>query len=300
MSQISCMSFNILACDTHSSGWELPPARFPYILDTIRTADPDLLGVQEACDDPCPDEEKRAKRGCTGWNWCNTMLESVCALGYEGVALRDLEGMGVPKMSIGCGLIIFYKKDRFEKMDAGCECFAHDPARHFQWVKLHDKKYDRSILFTNTHFSINRKVCDTKNAVAGDAYRTVQAVKLLNFWHQNTDANTALFATGDYNSASTSTCQTLLRSKQFKPSQIIAEKWDERGSMHMSKLSNPIDYCYVNPTAQAVKEYKVMANRYDFEGVDTERFPRAGYASDHRAIMTYCDYKEPVESKEEE
>lgn len=291
MSQISCMSFNILACDTHSSGWELPPQRHSYIMQTIAREDPDLLGIQEACDASCyAKPEHMEKRGCADWNWCNTMLESVCKLGYKAVALRDQQGFEREKMNIGCGLIIFYKQDRFEVLEDGCESFAHDPVRYFQWVKLLDKKYDRRILFTNTHFSINRKVCDAKSGVAGEAFRTVQSVNLLNFWYKNCQADTALFATGDYNSLPTSTCQTLLRSNVFKPSQIVAETSDERGTMHLRKAAHTIDYCYVNTNAQNVTEYKVCADW--FGTAPSERFPRAGYASDHRAIMTYCDYKE--------
>ena len=287
MSQISCMSFNILACDTHQHGWELPSKRLAYVMETIRMEDPDLLGIQEACDQPCK-PEKIAERGCE-MNWCETMLKTVPELGYEAVALRDQQGFVKEKMSIGCGLIIYYKKDRFEKLEDGCEVFGHDTARYFQWVKLLDKKYNRKVLFTNTHFSINPKVGDTKSGMAGEAYRTTQAVKLLKFWLKNCEEDTALFATGDYNSIPTSNAQTLLRSQQFKPSQIIAERSDERGTVHLKKISHTIDYCYVNPTAQNVKEYKVMANRFD--ATPTEQFPRAGYASDHRAIMTYCDYK---------
>ena len=287
MSQISCMGFNILACDTHHSGWELPSKRLSYVLETIRAEDPDLLGIQEACDHPCT-PDKIAERGCE-MNWCETLLKTVPPLGYEAVALRDQEGFVKEKMTIGCGLIIYYKKDRFEKLEDGCAPYGADPGRYYQWVKLLDKKYNRKVLFTNTHLSINPMLGEAKSPMAGEAYRTAQAVRLLKFWLRNCEEDTALFATGDYNSIPTSNAQTLLRSLQFKPSQVIAERSDEHGTMHLRKTAYTIDYCYVNPTAQTVKEYKVIANQFD--ATPTEQFPRAGYASDHRAIMTYCDYK---------
>ena len=294
MSQISCMSFNILGCDTHNDGWELPAERLTYIMETIRREDPDLLGIQEACD-ACCKPEKRAERCGEDWNWCNIMLKSVKELGYDAVVLRDQQGFAKERMTIGCGLIIYYKKDRFDLLEEGCEVYG-DPGRYFLWVKLLDKKYDRKVLFTNTHFSINPRLGEAKCAAAGEAHRTTQAHKLAKFWLKNCEADTALFATGDYNSIPTATCQTLLRSLQFKPSQVVAEKSDEHGTMHLRKMAYTIDYCYINTTAQIVKEYKVCVDH--FGTPPTERFPRAGYASDHRAIMTYCDYK-PIEVNSE-
>ena len=125
-----------------------------------------------------------------------------------------------------------------------------------------------------------------------DGYRIVQAVKLANFWFKNCDERTALFATGDYNSLPHSNAQAMLRSLQFQPSQLLAERSDEYATMNFAKTGSYIlDYCYVNPSAQAVREYKVVRTHFYVTEAELRQYPRAGYASDHRAIMTYCDYK---------
>jgi len=296
MSDISCMSFNILACDTHDAGYELPEKRISYVIETIRDQLPDLIGVQEACDQACAPSEKRDAR-CGKFNWCEEMLSAVPPLGYTALPIRAQKGFERDKQNIGCGLIIYFKSERFEILSDGCECYAHNPVRYFQWVKLKDKEFDREILFTNTHFSINQKVGETKSALAGDGYRIVQAVKLANFWFKNCDEKTALFATGDYNSQPHSNAQAMLRSLRFQPSQLLAERSDEYATMNFAKTGTYIlDYCYVNPTAQDVREYKVVRTHFYVTESDLRRYPKAGYASDHRAIMTYCNYK-PLEEE---
>lgn len=286
MSHISCMSFNILACDTHDSGYELPANRLSYVLETIKQNNADLVGLQEVCDQACAPSEKRDAR-CGDFNWCETMLSAASSMGYTAVAIRDQQGFLREKQNIGCGLMIYYKTDRFEMLENGCEVFPHNDVRYFQWVKLHDKQYDRTLLFTNTHFSINPKIGDTKSQMAGDAYRTTQSALLMKFWYKQGAENLALFATGDYNSTPESNAQTLLRSHKFKPSYLIAETSDERGTMNFRKTAHTIDFCYVNPTAQAVKQYKVITTHFYSE---RSRYALAGYPSDHRAIMTYCNY----------
>ena len=283
MSQVSCMSFNILSCDTHDCGFEKPADRIRHVIQTIKEQNTDLLGVQEACNLSCQNPENKR---CHGFDWCEPMLNALDELGYGYSILRDQEGFALPRQTIACGLIIFFKKDRFELKESGACPYPHDKGRYYQWAKLLDKEYKKDILFTNTHFSIDQKVVDAHSSVAGGAYRTVEAAMLLNFWAKNCDESTALFATGDYNSTPLSEAQSLLRSKQFKPSYLIAEIPDELGTVNCSKTAHIIDYCYVNPSAQRVLEYHPITTRYESD-IDCKL---KGYASDHRAIMTYCDY----------
>lgn len=287
MNKISCMSFNILACDTHDSGYELPKDRLPYVLATIREQNADLVGLQEACDQACAPSEKRDAR-CGTFNWCEAMVAAAPEMGYTAVAIRDQKGFLRDRQNIGCGLIIYYKTDRFEMLEDGCEVYPHNDVRYFQWVKLLDKKCGRQILFTNTHFSINPKLGDSKSPMAGEAYRTTQSALLWKFWHKHLTEDTALFATGDYNSTPESNAQTLLRSRAYMPSYLLAETGDEHGTVNFRKAAHIIDYCYVNSTAQRVREYRVVTRHFD---ADATTFPKAGYASDHRAIMTLCEYK---------
>jgi len=291
MADISCMGFNVLSCGY--DGFELPADRFPYVIRTIKEQNPDLIGVQEACNLSCRDPEEK---GCRGFDWCAPLIETMDELGYDYSILRDQEGFLLERQNIACGLIIFYKKDRFVLNESGCYGYPHDKNRYFQWVKLTDTQFDRNVLFTNTHFSIDITVAGVRyNRVAGDAYRTAEAAMLLNFWHKNCDENTALFSTGDYNSVPHSAAQELLRSKQFKPAYMVAQKADERGTVHLSKAASVIDYCYVNPAAQTVTEYYPVTTRYE----GNPAFAHNGYPSDHRAIMTYCNYN-PITEKTEE
>lgn len=284
MSQVSCMSFNILSCDTDHSGFELPADRFCHVVRTIKDEMPDLIGVQEACNLACPNAESNM---CQGFDWCDPMINAMDELGYNHSILRDQQGFQLERQSIGCGLIIFFKKDRFVLNESGCYGYPHDKSRYYQWVKLTDTEHDKNILMTNTHLSIRQKMGGKYNDEAGDVFRSAEAVMLLNFWYQNCDENTALFATGDYNALPHTQPQIFLRSEHFRPSYMVAQNCDERGTCNFFNAAHVIDYCYVNPKAQTVTKYYPVVARYESD-IDC-RF--AGYASDHRAIMTYCDYK---------
>lgn len=284
MSEVSCMGFNVLAYGTN--GAETPEVRYNYVMTTIKEEMPDLIGIQEACQLGC------TKNPLCTWDWVEHLSEDLGALGYDYSALKDQKGFVHPKMNIGCGLMIFFKKDRFELKESDAFSYPHDPYRYYQWAKLVDKQYEKDILFTNTHFSIPPKVADANNVPVGEAYRTAEAGMLLDFWYNNCDENTALFATGDYNSEPTTVTQAVLRSKQFKPSYVVSLTPEDRGTVnvrvgHNTLIPHIIDYCYVNSDAQTVLNYYPIVKKFDtdFEG----QF--AGFASDHRAIMTYCDYK---------
>lgn len=280
MSDISCMSFNILDWDTHCDGYEPAEKRFGYVLGIIEKYDPDLLGVQEAAE--------IGSSPNSVFDWCGRLTAALDERGFAASLLRDGKDFKLGKMNIGCGLIIFYKKNRFTLTDSGCHDYEHDPDRYYQWVRLTDEKYKKPILFTNTHFSIDPYIIDGWNSAAGNAYRTVEAVKLLKFWHKNCPPDTALFATGDYNSTPSATPQALLSGKRFKPSNLVALSWDDCGSMHTSRQFYTLDYCYVNPSAQQIDEYRVIKDTFPS---DSKEYAMAGYPSDHRPVLTRATYK---------
>ena len=287
MSDISCMSFNILSYDTHKSGFEPPADRFPYIVATIDKYAPDLIGVQEACE--------AGSSEAAVFDWYGEMIRAMEERGYAWSSLKSHgDKFDREKQNIGCGLIIFYRKDRFTLNDSGLFQFEHDKVRYFHWVKLTDEKFGKPVLFTNTHFSINQKVVDERVGIAGTAFRTVEAVKLINFWAKNCPPDTALFATGDYNSLPSADPQVVLRSKQFKPSNLVAKAWDDCGSMYASRQFYTLDYCYVNPEATDIDEYRVIRDLFPSDS----DCPLAGYPSDHRAIMTYATYRTDVPAVE--
>ncbi|MBQ6946839.1 MAG: hypothetical protein IJN42_02230 [Clostridia bacterium] len=285
MAQVSCMGFNVLAYGTN--GAETPEERYPYVMTTIKDEMPDLIGIQEACEKGCSSSNNPQNT----LDWVIRLSEDLGALGYGYSALKDQKGFVHPKQNIGSGLMIFFKKDRFELKESDAFSFPHDPYRYFQWAKLYDKEYDQNILFTNTHFSIPPKVAGAVSVPVGEAYRTAEAGMLLDFWYKNCDENTALFATGDYNSEPITVAQGILRSKQFKPSYLISKVPDDRGTVnvrvgHNNLIPHLIDFCFVNSEVQTVENYYPIVRR--FETQNDGLF--AGYASDHRAIMTYCNY----------
>ena len=280
MSDLSCMSFNILAYDTHNCGYEPAADRFPYVVKTIDKYAPDLIGVQEA--------SALGSSKAADFDWPGEMVKAMAQRGYAASVIQEQEGFERDMQNIACGLIIFYKKDRFTLTESGAQVYPHDPVRYFQWAKFTDNKFDRNIVFTNTHFSIHQKVADKFNWEAGLAACAVEAVKLCNFWYKNCDENTALFATGDYNSDPTTLAQKLLSSYRFKPSRVVAKIFDESNSVNFAHGSHTIDFCYVNPDATTVDEYLVAKDHFESDA----DWKLAGYASDHRAVMTYVSYNE--------
>lgn len=145
VSPLRVMSFNV-RYGTAKDGpdrWEL---RRDLLFHTIRKFDPDLLGVQEALDFQC--EEISAALGDN--------------FTFHGVGRDD----GKKK---GEFTGIYYKRDRFERLDAGHFWLSNTPdipgskdwdaalTRMASWVKLRDRKADAdeaapTLLFLNTHW----------------------------------------------------------------------------------------------------------------------------------------------------
>lgn len=137
---IKVMSFNIrygLAKDGENS-W---PLRQAMVLETIQTADPDLLGLQEALDFQV-----------------EYLKEKLPDYGFYGVARDDGKNKGefAPVM---------YKKDRFEPIDAGHFWLSETPEiigskswdaalpRIATWIQLRDlQSGNAEIIYGNTHF----------------------------------------------------------------------------------------------------------------------------------------------------
>ena len=280
MADITCMGFNVMAYGTH--GAEPPEARYPYVIATILNEMPDLIGIQEA---------SQKKEGGCPIDWVTKLKTDLEAQGYAGRAVCEEKDFAFSLQTTVNGLMIFYKKDRFELKESGALPYPHDAGRYLQWAALYDKKYQRNICFTNTHFSCAPKVAGAFCTEAAEPFRTVEAVRLLNFWLENCDENTALFATGDYNSEPVSLTQRILRSKQFKPSYLVSESPDDRGTVNVTSDSHAIhphmiDFCFINEQVQSVEIYYAVVRRFETEADGAF----AGFASDHRAVMTYCNY----------
>lgn len=273
--KVSIMSFNIMNGWGNNSDYAPPAFREKWVARIVNEQNPDLIGFQETSD--C----------CIVWE--NELNKDLCENGaYDYRALSQEEDFKLKKMTTGAGLIIMWKKDRFELKDSGC--FEYTPfsrqVRYYQWVKLYDKVYDKNIVMTNTHLSIDS---DSKpkgeefTAADGHAVRNIQAGELFGFWKENVTGDAALFATGDYNSLLTEMDHTTFQQDGlFMPSCNIAEVYDEKSL---------IDFCYTSPATVGVDEVKTLAYLFR-DDIKIQDLPDTFYrASDHNPVMTWAYYK---------
>lgn len=265
----SCMSFNILAYDTHNDGYSIPGVRVDYIIKIIQKYDPDLLGCQEVM------AAEKVNGNFDTYSALNKALTS-----YSHCALIDEAGSKVSALTIASGLVIYYKTNRFEVKDHGAKAYDSDSGRHYQWVKFYDKQEKVSIIMTNTHFSIN----PNNDYVAGTQIRTSEANELLAFWKKMCGTNLPLYATGDYNHLTSENAYAILSSTNFASSRDISQ---------IANSASTIDFVYVNSAVQGCYEYVADKTEFDNanpDGVEntTGKITPKKRASDHDAIIAYC------------
>lgn len=137
-STISVMSFNI-RFGTAKDGDNAWPLRRDLVVETVAQRDPDLLGLQESVDFQV-----------------DYLRERLPA--YAVYAVPRTPGPG----SESCA--VFYRRDRFEKVDAGTFWLSETPdteaskswdsslPRIVSWVRLKETASGRVFVFANTHF----------------------------------------------------------------------------------------------------------------------------------------------------
>lgn len=138
-SQVRVMSFNIRygSANDGDNHWK---HRKEFVVETIKAFNPDLLGTQETLS---------FQRDFLGKN-----LSEYAAFGVG----RD-DGKEKGEM-----MAIYYRTDRFEKLDGGHFWYSETPdvagskgwdtslPRMASWLKLKDLKADKVVYFFNTHF----------------------------------------------------------------------------------------------------------------------------------------------------
>lgn len=264
-----CMSFNALQYDTKNAGYAKPSVRSNWIVDTIKKYDPDLLGMQEVT---------KAVEKTENFDMYGKLIGELGQT-YDYRSLIQEKGAAVSELTIGSGLVLFYKKARFELKDSGCKPYTNDKGRHFQWVKLYDTQEKITILMTNTHFSIN----PSSDTAAGELLRNAQGSELLSFWNKNCTENMALYATGDYNHRKSEPAYTTLNSGHFVSS---------RDCCLIKNADSLLDYVYINNDVQDCYEYHRCNETYEtgkgvvINGGDSR--DHAYCPSDHYAIIVYC------------
>ena len=129
------MSFNLLCSGKGRRDW---PARTPLAIRTIRKADPDTFGVQEA-----------------HIGWMNALRS--CLPEYESIGIGRDDGKEAGEFSA-----VFYKKDKYDLLDSGSFWLSETPEkpgkgwdaaciRICSWAKLKEKETGKEFVHLNTH-----------------------------------------------------------------------------------------------------------------------------------------------------
>ena len=274
----SCMTFNVLEKNSGGTQYQPPDVRAPWILETIKKYNPDLLGCQEVT---------KGTGNSENYNMYAFLTSNLAKEGYEFSGLMDSKGKAGSKVAIdeyhiGSGLLIFWKKDRFQLKDSGAMVYSNDSNRHYQWVKLYDTKEDITILMTNTHMSIPPKVGDSYDIPKGHALRATQGQEIYNFWDKTCGDDLALYATGDYNHDTNQQAFHNETQGRFVSSRDVSQS---------SNANSSIDHVFINGDIQDCFNYTRCNDTFEPKGV-TAKDPNnrniAYCASDHYAVIVYC------------
>lgn len=268
---ISCMSFNVLNGYGNNKDYSDPALREKWVVEIVKDNDPDIVGFQET--------------GYVSISWKGELYNDLCADGdYDMMVLDEQEDCKLDKNTTGAGLIIIWKADRFELKDNGCHEYTQysKQTRYFQWVKLYDKKYDKTVYVTNTHLSIDAD-SQKGDKDAGIALRNSEAQELQAFWKKNVTGDAVLFATGDYNAKQSEAAhKTFQTGGTFMPSCELA--WANDGKSF-------IDFVYTTPATIEVDESFTIERTFK-DKVDNQDLPATYYrASDHSPRMMRGFYK---------
>ncbi len=260
--EISCMSFNVLSNGGDPNTFLDPTVRAKYVLPFLMECEADIIGLQEI------DTQ-------THFPWKDYILEGTKDK-YASRCIDEEFEFGTAKMQIGNGLVILYRKDRFELLESGCSYYFEDSNRWYQYVLLKDNKSGREVVVTNTHFSINPYIDEKWDLEEGNYIRSMEAEELAAFWEDYV-GDRALFATGDYNAErGMDPHEKYLRAGRFDNSLELALESD--GEVWL-------DFCYVNPACMQINKYDFMPRDYVKE--DGTKI----IMSDHYPIMTYAEFK---------
>lgn len=196
---VRVMSYNI-RYGTAADGDNHWDKRKAFLVETIKKYGPDLLGTQETL---AAQRDYLAKE----------------LPGYAGLGVGRDDGKEAGEM-----MALYYRKDRFDKLDAGHFWLSHEPdkvgskgwdaalPRMVSWVKLRDRKAAKgapAVVFLNTHF-------DHRGAKA-----RAESAKLLRARAVKLGQGAAVIVTGDFNAGEgTAPYQALFGEADKQPSPL--------------------------------------------------------------------------------
>lgn len=252
------MTFNIRygQADDGDNHWE---RRKPLVIERIRAADPDLLGLQE-----CRDDEQAA---------------------FVKEQLPDYDFFGIPRGGDGPTALemapILVRRAAFQSARRGVFWLSETPdvagrvgwdatfPRTAIWVELVHRPTGGALIFLNTHFDLMPAAIDG-------------AARLLRDWARRQAARLPLIVTGDFNAVKGSAAYELLvdgRTLVDAARQVGTAGADE-GTFHGFGLpvTLPIDWLLVAPSFIVRDAAIDRTRRGDL------------YPSDHYPVMAALDW----------
>lgn len=226
------MSYNI-RLNTPGDSINAWPNRIEKVTGLIRFHQADIFGVQEAL----PEQVEALK-----------------------AAFPDFESLGVGRddgISSGEHMSVFFRKERFEKLDGGTfwlnedttkPGFGWDAAcnRTCTWLKLRDKTTSQEFIFFNTHFDHR-----------GQTARVESSKLILKFMKELNTGNLPFILTGDFNATKDSEpIQTIMA--ELKDSREVSESTPygpegTSGGFLVKEKSRIIDYIFINDKVKILR-----------------------------------------------
>ena len=241
------MSFNLLCYGNEKRNWNY---RAPLVVRTIRNADPDTIGVQEA-----------------HINWMNVLR--ACLPDYDYVGIGRDDGKEAGEFSA-----VFYKKDKYELLDSGSFWLSETPDRPGKgwdaaciricsWAKLKEKTTGKEFVHLNTHL-------DHVGLVAMQKGAELVTEKGKAIAHGN-----PAFFTGDFNvTPESAPCKAVLAGG-FKDCKEIAEETDKGITFHGFRYpdyeGSVIDYVFAKGDVR-VSKFAVIRDTIDGE-LPSDHYP---------------------------
>lgn len=266
--QVRIMSFNI-RYGTATDGENHWRRRKDFLVETIRTFSPDLLGTQETL---------AFQR--------DFLAMKLVDYDHSGVGRND--GIADGEMTA-----LFYKRERFEKLDGGHFWLSESPGkagskswdsalpRMVTWVKLRDRKRPSSppLVFFNTHFDHQGTVARFNSA----KLLRQQILKLAN--------GGAVIVTGDFNAGEGSEpYQVLFDSIEDQPSPVR----DSYRDAHPQKqeLEGTFSNFDAKPNGGARIDWIGVSRDWKVQAAHIDRTSEAGRTpSDHFPVTAIVNWR---------
>ncbi len=272
---LTVMSFNILKYQTDPEHtFASPETRMNAALTQIKAFEPEIIGVQEA-----------SQESVNGFIWGDRLTTAMASLGYGALRLNQQAQITT---SIGNGLIIYYKTDRFTApgvsatyngTEQGFKLFDAGSERYYQYIRLYDKTKGAYIYVYNTHLAINNNADGT--AAGGNKLRTTQ-IKTLFADVAAKAQNMPVIMTGDYN-AYYGACSTDTTSGQLGilPGlyPYMADAASTADVSITENRENVVDHIFYNDSYMHALQHRSIMESVNGRAV-----------SDHQAIVTHFNY----------